>query len=713
MKKFLLVPILALILVFSLNSPVAAKSPSGPPYNWQAHPPIHVKPNTTTSPTGLLPTQVRQAYGFDQLSADGSGQTIAIIDAYDAPTIESDLQTFTSKFNLQTMSFNTTSSPWFQKVYAQGSQPRTNSGWALEASLDVEWAHAIAPQANILLVEAASSRFSDLLAAVDVAVNSGADVVSMSWGGSEFSSESSYDFHFKKSGVVFTASSGDSGAGVSYPAASPYVLGVGGTTLNLDSSGNVTSETAWSESGGGISSYEAEPGYQSSYPMPSSGGKRGIPDVSYDANPNTGFPVYDSTSYQGQSGWWQVGGTSAGAPQWAALVALADQLSGSPLSGNYLNSSAFYNAATANYAANYRDITSGSNGYSAGTGYDFVTGLGSPKANSLVTYLAGGTVSKNSSDTTTSLSSNSITLGQSIICTATVTGSSSVAPTGTVQFQVSTDGNTFSNLGTTVNLNTSGTDTDTSTATYTYAPQTAGTYYLRAVYGGDSNYNTSTSPNETLTVTNVSTVGASLSPSTQSSTVNPGETATYSYTLKNTGSSSATFSLSSTSQIGWNVSVSSASISLDAGQSTTVQLSVTADPNATAGTTDTETLTASGPATASATATTTIAASTATSSSFQPVEWSTFGGKNGTNNLRITLTLLDNTSTPVNGATISVNLYLNNNLYDLASGTTGTNGSVTFTDTHAPPGPYSLIVESVVSTPAWDHNQPSNNTFTK
>ncbi|MBI3459326.1 hypothetical protein HY009_00080 [Candidatus Acetothermia bacterium] len=216
----------------------------------------------------------------------------------------------------------------------------------------------------------------------------------MSWGGSEFSSESSSNFHFNVNGVSFTASSGDNGTGVIYPAAAPFVIAVGGTTLPLDSAGNLTgSETAWSGSGGGISAFEAEPGYQSSYPIPNTGGKRGVPDVSYNANPSTGVSVYDTTRFQGQLGWFVIGGTSAGAPQWAALIAIVNQGRISPLSSNNLTSSPEYNAATsAVYASNYRDITAGTNGTcgsvcTATTGYDFVTGLGSPRANNLVPYL--------------------------------------------------------------------------------------------------------------------------------------------------------------------------------------------------------------------------------------------------------------------------------------------------------------------------------------
>ena len=224
-----------------------------------------------------------------------------------------------------------------------------------------------------------------------------------------FSGESLYDYHFSgpagtPTEVTFTAASGDSGTGVLWPAASPYVVGVGGTTLHLDNNGNVT-EAAWSGSGGGISAYESEPTYQTSYGV-LGGGRRGVPDVSYVADPNTGVEVYDSTPYNGQIGWFQVGGTSVGSPQWAALAVLADQAraAGSPPRPSLYttqSSSPFYYAATDTvtnpnaYASNYRDITTGSNGgkhcqtCSATVGYDFVTGLGSPLSNNLVPFLSG------------------------------------------------------------------------------------------------------------------------------------------------------------------------------------------------------------------------------------------------------------------------------------------------------------------------------------
>jgi subtilase family serine protease len=331
------------------------------------------------SPSGLSPNQLRKAYGLDLLSASGAGTTIAIVDAYGSPTIQNDLNTFNQHFGLPAANLTI--------AYPSGKPNITDGGWALETSLDVEWAHALAPQANIMLVVAKSASLSDLLTAIDYATSHGAQVVSNSWGGSEFSSEASLDSHFQHSGVVYLASSGDSGAGASWPASSPYVVSVGGTTLNVDSNGNYLGETAWSGSGGGSSAYETRPSYQNNWTS-IVGNYRGIPDVSFDADPNTGVAVYDSTPYQGSSGWFVVGGTSLSAPCWAAQVALADQGRSTPFDSlSFL--SAVYNLAgttgSSGYTANYHDITQGNNGgYTAVAGYDMVTGIGSPKDNQLI-----------------------------------------------------------------------------------------------------------------------------------------------------------------------------------------------------------------------------------------------------------------------------------------------------------------------------------------
>ncbi|MGA3006968.1 MAG: choice-of-anchor tandem repeat GloVer-containing protein [Opitutaceae bacterium] len=344
------------------------------PPGHRMRPPIHrvASAYDSSSPTGngYTPQQLRHAYGFDQVTATGSGQIIAIVDAFGSSTVQADLDTFCKAFNIP--------STTVEVCYPQG-QPLGDSGWATETSIDVEWAHAIAPGATIVLVVAQSAADADLFAAVDYAVNLGATQVSMSWGGPEYSTEMSSDFHFNVPGVTFFASSGDSGAGVEYPSCSPYVVGVGGTTLKLNSSGAITSETAWTGSGGGVSAYETVPGYQAGW---WSGVKRGVPDVSYDADPSTGIPVYVTGS-----GWGQWGGTSIGAPQWAGLCALANSLrstSIAPAPGS------FYSLAGANYGGYFHDIVSGSSGNPAGPGYDLVTGLGSPLANQVVPALAGG-----------------------------------------------------------------------------------------------------------------------------------------------------------------------------------------------------------------------------------------------------------------------------------------------------------------------------------
>lgn len=358
--------ILATVLV---RSTVFAVSPDHIPLDqFQAHPPIHVHRHSSVAPVGLDPVAIKSAYN---LPVTGGSGTIAIIDAYDYPTAEKDLNTFSQQYNLSSC---TSVNGCFEK-HQMGPKLRANSGWALEAALDTQWAHAIAPTAKILLVEAKSASGTDLLNAVNYARNRvGVVAISMSWGGNEFSGESSYDSYFTSpSGATFFASSGDNGTAVSWPAVSGNVVGVGGTTLTF-LNGSFSSETAWSGSGGGLSTYESQPSYQALYGIADANGKRVVPDVSYDADPASGVSVYDSTSYQGQTGWYQVGGTSAGAPQWAGIRAL----------GSHVNNTQFYtDAKSNNYATYLRDILSGTNGAcgfycTAGTGYDYVTGLGSP-----------------------------------------------------------------------------------------------------------------------------------------------------------------------------------------------------------------------------------------------------------------------------------------------------------------------------------------------
>ncbi len=250
-------------------------------------------------------------------------------------------------------------------------ETKARNGWEYETALDIEWVHAIAPQAKILLIEAATPSGINLLAAVDYAAKQREiSAISMSWGGREFSDETVRDSHFTSvSGAQFFASSGDNGTGVSWPAASPNVISVGGTSLSFTSDGLFSKETAWAGSGGGISVYEKAPSYQATFSIPKSQGRRAVPDVSYDADPSTGFPVIHNGT------WRTVGGTSAGAPQWAAIAAL----------GTGAGNTNFYSDKSSSKSTSYfRDIISGENGLcgyycTARTHYDYVTGLGSPQ----------------------------------------------------------------------------------------------------------------------------------------------------------------------------------------------------------------------------------------------------------------------------------------------------------------------------------------------
>ncbi len=278
--------------------------------------------------SGLTPAEVTGAYGLDSIAfstpsgtikGDGSGQVIALIEAYHDPFLASDLHTFDQTYGL----------PDPQLIVADQAGTKTNSGWALEESLDVEWAHAIAPGAIILVVEAQSQSRSALVTAVNAArFTPGVDAISMSWGFSEFSRETVYNSIFMTpaghKGITFFGASGDSGppGGVEWPSAAPSVVAVGGTTLDVNFSGHYQFETAWFDSSGGYSKYEAEPSYQRSV---QGLGKRSTPDVAFDGDPNTGVAVYETSPYSSHGTWEIVGGTSLGTPAWAGIIAIVDQ----------------------------------------------------------------------------------------------------------------------------------------------------------------------------------------------------------------------------------------------------------------------------------------------------------------------------------------------------------------------------------------------------
>jgi subtilase family serine protease len=280
----------------------------------------------------------------------------------------SDLQVFSAQFGLPAPTFAN-----FQVVYANGQQPPVNAQWNLEAALDIQWAHAMAPNAKIYLIEAASNSYANLMNAV-LAANSllqaaGGGQVSMSWGGSEFSSETFYDRYFTQPGIVYFASSGD-GPGVIWPSASPNVVSVGGTSISRNpTTGLFQQEMAWQSGGGGASFYESRPPYQNGISNLVQT-KRGTPDVAAVADPYTGVWIYHSPY------WYIAGGTSAAAPIWAGIVNSAGTFAAA--SQNELGT-VYTNKSNTSYFADVVHGSCGPNeGYLAGTGWDFCTGVGSP-----------------------------------------------------------------------------------------------------------------------------------------------------------------------------------------------------------------------------------------------------------------------------------------------------------------------------------------------
>lgn len=398
-----------------------------------------VGPNSTTPPTDsqcrsqyhhpcYSPQEMRTAYDLNPIlnaGYDGTGQTIIIIDSYGSPTIQNDLKTFDAGYGLP-------DPPSFQVLAPYGSVPfnpndSTMVSWAFETSLDVEWAHSMAPGANIVLMTSPVAETQGVqgmplflkLEKYALKHNLG-NIISQSWATTEntlFANkkglkvlsdfEAFYAGAAKKNVTVFS-SSGDSGVAnpdthgniypfptVNYPASSPYVTAVGGTSLSADTQGNYQSEVGWSGSGGGISQYFTEPSYEVSYLPPSIQSQlnnhRGLPDISYNADPNTSILIYGS--FIGSGAFYFIGGTSEGSPQWAGIIADANQFAGKPL--GFLNPKLYALGAGSQYNTLYHDVLTGNNsshgiqGYNAGPGWDFVTGWGTLDASQLIHALVG------------------------------------------------------------------------------------------------------------------------------------------------------------------------------------------------------------------------------------------------------------------------------------------------------------------------------------
>jgi subtilase family serine protease len=334
-----------------------------------------VSPDAIPSGFGYGPSQLQSAYDLTSASAsDGSGRTIALVDAYNDPTAASDLAAYRSAAGLPAV-------PSFKVVNQTGATsplPATapaSDDWTLEESLDLDMASALCPKCSLVLVEATNDSGTGLYIAENTAASL-AGYISNSWGGTEASSDTSLDSeYFSHPGDVITASAGDSDYGVSYPAASPDVVSVGGTSLSTASNTRGWTESVWNDGGGegtgsGCSAYEPQPAWQTALGL-SGCAKRVDNDTAADADPDTGLAVYDTSN--GNGGWNEVGGTSASSPMLAAMYALAGNAGNTPADDIYTHTSNFY------------DITSGSNGSctpaylcTAETGYDGPTGIGTP-----------------------------------------------------------------------------------------------------------------------------------------------------------------------------------------------------------------------------------------------------------------------------------------------------------------------------------------------
>lgn len=334
------------------------------------------------------PAQFHTGYALPTTPTEGSpAQTIAIVDAYDDPTIRSDLTEYDRAYGIPNLlscaSTSTTEGGCFLKVNQKGeakNYPKANAGWALEIALDVETAHQICQTCKVVLVEASSNSGANLNAAEDEAIVLGATEISNSWGTeSEYSGELAENGHFDHPGVAITVASGDNGYNkFGYPASSPDVIAVGGTTLKLTSAYGWSSETTWSGSGSGCSLYFEAKSWQpsaSNWSAAGCGSKRGVADVAADANPETGAAVYDTTKYYGQVGWFHVGGTSLASPLIAGVYALAGNAASVsyPALLPYGNTSALHDVIGGSSTGNCSTTAC-----KPGPGYDGPTGLGTP-----------------------------------------------------------------------------------------------------------------------------------------------------------------------------------------------------------------------------------------------------------------------------------------------------------------------------------------------
>ncbi|MFG6465127.1 S53 family peptidase [Roseateles sp. BYS87W] len=487
---------------------------------------------TSTAVTTYTPAQIRAAYGWPALPASttgltatqaaqlGAGQTIYIVNAKHNPNTAAELAAFNAKFGLPTCSTRTLAASTTLPLAAASktacelviaysttagaltaTAPAYDSGWATEIALDVQWAHATAPLARLVLIEAPDASVTSLSNAVSLANRMGSGVVSMSFGANEGSWTSSYDSVFSGSGMSYLAATGDNGAAVSWPSVSTKVLAVGGTTLTYSGSGT-RSEVTWTGTGGGTSAYVALPSYQSG----TIGGyaRRAVADVALNANPNSGQYVATIPSGSTTVGWISAGGTSLSTPQWAGLLAVANALRvaggktvlGQPHAVLYQQ----IGAVPTQYSSTFKDVASGSNGTcttcTAKAGYDTPTGWGTPNASALLTALTGATVSTTTGTTTgTSTGTGTTTSGLSLTTTS-LSGTAGKALSGNIAYNAAGASSlSISISGAPTGMSFSGTSAGVSVS---WASPVTGTY--RLVITLKDNLGRSASGNVTVTI---------------------------------------------------------------------------------------------------------------------------------------------------------------------------------------------------------------------
>ena len=332
----------------------------------------------TSNGNPFTPSEIGRAYSLINSAEGGEGVTVAVIGAYNNPTLENDFEAFGRTYMLPQNAL---------EVYYTGTQNNAyNSGWARESAADTQWVYATAPSARIMCVFARDAQVESLFEAVNYAIQLGADIISMSWGSPEFYGQTQYTQYMKNSGRIFIASAGDTGGAVLFPSSSDAVVSVGGTLLYRNPNGNTFARSAWISGGGGPSRYTGIPEWQRKFEgiAEMSGGYRATPDIALDASPSPGYAVYNSAD----GGFISVGGTSVSAPVFAGITATLIQNNPDVLANRTLPEYLYFLAGETRYNEPqyyFNDITVGSNGvYDALKGYDMSTGLGAPIARQIV-----------------------------------------------------------------------------------------------------------------------------------------------------------------------------------------------------------------------------------------------------------------------------------------------------------------------------------------